>query len=232
MNLKKIIPILALVLVIYNCVGIYSFNLEYTRVIKLISTLVLFIVFLLFKGYKKRNFLVAYICFVMADGFMLFYEEFFFDKLTLLMIGLAYISISIYVYPKINFLSLNKYVILVLLFLVIINLYLYFEILNLINIAHKNILQNIVMVVFGISVVTMGLFASIYNYKYNSIQSVYYILFVFMLILSMIFNAIAYYGGVKIFFYLNRSFHVLALSTMLLYCILPFKKEYRGGQIK
>jgi len=224
MNLKKIIPILALVLVIYNCVGIYSFNLEYTRVIKLISTIVLFVVYLIFKGYKKKNFLFAFICFIMADIFMLQYEELLFEKLTLFMIGLAYLSISIYVYPKIKFLSISKWGLFILLFLIIINLYLYFEILDLINTTSKTIFQGIVMIVFGISVIVMGLFASIYNFKHNSVQSVYFILFVFIFILGMIFNAIAYYGKIEAFFYLNRSFYVIALSTMLLYCVLPFKE--------
>lgn len=225
MNLKRIIPLLALVLVIYNGVGVYSFNLEYTRIIKLISTSTLFVVYILFKGYKKKNFLFAFICFIMADVFMLQYETLLFEKLTLLMTGLAYLSISFYVYPKIKFLRLNKYVILVFLFLIIINLYLYSEILNLINVTSKNIFQSIVMIVFGISVIVMGLFASIYNFKYSSIQSVYFILFVFMFLLGMIFNAIAYYGDLKAFFYINRTFYVAGLSTMVLYCVLPFKEE-------
>lgn len=219
------VVVLSLVLIILNILGVKFFSLQETRVIKLVSIILMLIVFLYYKGYKQKSILYVFLSFLMCDIFMLGYEDKIFSYITVSFLIIGYFFMILHVLPKIKFIRPDKYVSGIFIFLIIINVYMLLEIFNLLNTSGLDNVLIVMSYASGLIVMFTGFLVVGYNLEYNSIQSTYCSFFVGAFILSLIFNAMAYYANVYFFFYFSRLFYIVGFCIMTMYAILPMKKE-------
>lgn len=224
-DIRKIVITVAVILCVINIYTVYNFGVSEQRIIRLINSSVFLFLFIIFKGYKGNFFFLAFLCFWLSDICILNYENSVFNTLALALPILAYFTISTHIYIKTKPIRLNKYIIVFFTFIILLNIYMIYEIVEVIQLGLTNNLEKIMIYANGLSLIIIGTMAGIYNLNYNSAHSTYCIFFVFIFILSAICNVLAYYLNIEILFYFNRSFYVLGLTTMLLYTLLQKKEE-------
>ncbi|WOD42301.1 hypothetical protein [Hwangdonia lutea] len=224
-NPKKIVVIFAVLLGIANIYTIYNFGFFEERIVRVFSSSVFLILLLVFKGYKSGVLVLAFLCFWLADICMLRYENSLFNKLALTFPILAYSAISKHIYLKIRPIKLNKYIKTFFGFIILLNVYMIYEIVEVIELGLDNVFEKIMIYANGFSLIILGTLAGIYNLNYNSIHATYCIFFVFVFVLSAICNVLAYYLNLEILFYFNRCFYILGLTIMMLYLCLQKKEE-------
>lgn len=89
----RILSILAILLVILNTLSIYFFDLETSRIFRMGSSLLIFIFFILNKGYVQRVLSLAFVLFLFRDLFILDYEVITNKTFSFYMSILAYTSL-------------------------------------------------------------------------------------------------------------------------------------------
>lgn len=224
-NTKKIVVTVAVILCIISIYVIYNYGFFEERIIRLISSSVFLLLIIIFKGFKSSILFFAFLCFWLSDIFIFQYENSLFNKLALTFPILAYIVITIHIYKKIKSFNLNKFIITFFACIILLNIYMIYEIVEVIELNAAQVFEKIMIYLNGFALIIMGLMAGIYNFKYNSTCSTYCIFFVFIFIASAICNVLAYYLNLEALFYFNRCFYVLALAIMLLYLLLQKDAE-------
>lgn len=208
-----------------NVYVIHTFGLEESRVVRLLSVLILLIYFLIYKGYKKKSLLIAFTLFVLSDFFILNYEITEYNRLTFITTILGYIFISIHIFPKIKFIKTNNWLFFVFTGILIANTFMLKEIIGMIEVKLIDSIHELLFYVYGLTMIVMLLFVTNYNFRYHSLQSTISMYFVLGFVLSDVFAILAYYLGFEIFYFPDRIFYLLGISMLVWYSISDFGKE-------
>src|SRR5690606_9088066 len=108
MNKKLILTIIAFFLIAINLFVIYDYEVAESRLVRLASTALLFIVYLAFKGFKNKTVLAAFIFFLISDIFIQKYEDPLYNKLTFITTIIGYSILAFQILPKLSFKKTNK----------------------------------------------------------------------------------------------------------------------------
>lgn len=225
MTKKLILTIIAIILIAVNLFVIYQYEVAESRMVRLFSTALLFLVYLAFKGFKNKIVLAAFVFFLISDVFIQKYEEPLYNKLTFITTIVGYSLLALHILPKLSFKKTNKFLITIFAIVVLINTYMLYELIHMVEFKLIDKAQEFLFYVYGIAMITMGLFGGNYNFRYNSSQSTFCMFFVFAFILSDISAVMAYYLNVTVFYYPDRFFYIVGLALMTAYVIFDFKKE-------
>ncbi len=212
-------------MLIINLSVIYFYDVESSRIIRLVSTILFFLFFILNKGYNKSLLLIAFALFLVSDICMLRYEELIFNRLTFLTTILAYSFIAIHIFPKIKLLKNNKWVFIIFSLVLIVNTLMLNELIHMVEFKLIDKTHEILFYVYGDAMIVMGLFAANYNFRYNSTQSTLCMYFVLGFILSDIFAVMAYYLNFEVFYFPDRIFYILGISVLVSYSVLELDEE-------
>ena len=212
-------------MLIINLSVIYFYDVESSRIIRLVSTILFFLFFILNKGYNKSLLLIAFALFLVSDICMLRYEELIFNRLTFLTTILAYSFIAIHIFPKIKLLKNNKWVFIIFSLVLIVNTLMLNELIHMVEFKLIDKTHEILFYVYGVAMIVMGLFAANYNFRYNSTQSTLCMYFVLGFILSDIFAVMAYYLNFEVFYFPDRIFYILGISVLVSYSVLELDEE-------
>src|SRR5690606_35145938 len=225
MNKKLILTIVTVLLIIVNLFVIHNYDIAESRIIRLASIIILFAFFLIFKGYKNKTILAAFIFFLISDICIQNYEDSLYNKLKFVATILCYSLIAISILPKLSFKKTNKFLITIFAIVVLINTYMLYELIHIVEFKLIDKTQEFLFYIYGMAMITMGLFGGHYNFRFNSSQSTFCMFFVFSLILSDICAVMAYYLNVTVFYYPDRFFYILGLALMTAYATFDFKEE-------
>jgi hypothetical protein len=225
MNKKLILTIVTVLLIGINLFVIHNYDVSESRIARLLTTSILFIIFLAFKGFKNKTVLAAFIFFLISDIFIQKYEEPLYNKLTFITTIIGYIVLALHILPKLSFTKTNKFLIFIFAIVVLINTYMLYELIHMVEFKLIDKTQEFLFYIYGMAMITMGLFGGNYNFRFNSSQSTFCMFFVFSLILSDICAVMAYYLNVNIFYYPDRFFYILGLALMTAYATFDFKEE-------
>ena len=225
MNKKLILTIVSVILLVINLFVIYKYDVAESRIIRLASTALLFLVFLAFKGFKNKTVLAAFIFFLISDIFIQKYEDPLYNKLTFITTIIGYSILALHILPKLSFKKTNKLLITIFAIVVLINTYMLYELIHMVEFKPIDKTQEFLFYIYGVAMITMGLFGGNYNFRYNSSQSTFCMFFVFAFILSDISAVMAYYLNVTVFYHPDRFFYILGLALMTAYATFDFKEE-------
>lgn len=225
MTKKLILTIIAIILIAVNLFVIYQYEVAESRMVRLFSTALLFLVYLAFKGFKNKIVLAAFMFFLISDVFIQKYEEPLYNKLTFITTIIGYSLLALHILPKLSFKKTNKFLITIFAIVVLINTYMLYELIHMVEFKLIDKTQEFLFYVYGIAMITIGLFGGNYNFRYNSSQSTFCMFFVFAFILSDISAVMAYYLNVTVFYYPDRFFYIVGLALMTAYATFDFKKE-------
>lgn len=225
MNKKIILSIVSVLLIAINLFVIHSYEVSESRIARLAATSILFLFFLALKGFKNKTVLIAFVFFLISDIFIQRYEEPLYNKFTFITTIAGYVLLALHILPKLSFTKTNKFLIFIFAIVVLINTYMLYELIHMVEFKLIDKTQEFLFYIYGIAMITMGLFGGNYNFRYNSSQSTFCMFFVFSLILSDICAVMAYYLNVTVFYYPDRFFYIVGLALMTAYATFDFKEE-------
>lgn len=210
LNIKTLITV-SIILLLVSSYSIYHEYLETSRILRLTTAISFFILFLINKGYRYYKLLFAFLCFIVSDVFMLFYENIVLNKLTSLVTVIGYITLISYIIKKVQIKNLNKYVISFFVALILFNIYKLYDIIHTIKYVLLDHVQEMLLYMYGASLITMCALSVNHNFKENTKRSMYFMLATFSLALSDLCAFTGYYHKIYSVYYADRAFYILAL---------------------
>lgn len=221
MNIKTLITV-SITLLLVSSYSIYHEYLETTRILRLTTAISFFILFLLNKGYKL---LFAFLCFIISDVFMLFYENIVLNKLTSLVTVIGYVTLISYRIKKVQVKNLNKYIISFFVALILFNAYKLYDIIHTIKYVLLDHVQEMLLYTYGASLITMCALSVNHNFKENTKRSMYFMLTTFSLTLSDLCAFTDYYHKIYSVYYADRAFYILSLYFIVRHTYQLSQKE-------
>lgn len=221
MNFKeKLLAVCLFILIIINFIVIYTFTLLESRIVRLLGTLLFFIIFLIYKGYKERFISVAFFVFLVSDVFMIFYEKSLYSKLTLITSMISYIVLIYHIFLKIEKTQLKLHLIVIYLFLIGLNFYSLHQILlSIDHLLHDNF-QKISLYFYGTIVITVSAIVVGYTGKQGLLKSMFCKFFVFGFCFADLFAVLAYYFDLYYLYYIDRLIYLFSLFFMVNYILV------------
>ena len=213
-GLLVIVLLLALVINIYI---INFYTLFESRLSRLLTVLVFFIIFLYYKGYKEIWVLMALSCFLISNFFMMDYEHPICNKLTSLISISGYWFLIYHVIKKVEIGKFNYRLIIIYMLLIIINFYGWYLIFDSIYYLLDDDFQKLIIFAYGTTIITTCVVAANYNYKYGLGRSIYFAFFVFAFAISDFCAVLAYYFKFDMLYNLDRPIYLFALCFIVLY---------------
>ncbi|MGJ5641999.1 hypothetical protein [Formosa sp. S-31] len=222
---KKSLLLITTLLIAVNLFTVYQYSLEQFRVSRSVTSFIFLLVFSFYGGIKKRLLFYALLSFFVSDMFVIRYDELIYNNLTSVAATIGYLLIGFYLFPKFKLSSVKKRIVAIFVVLVSISAYMFYELIGLMAITLNNDLHRYVYYLYSLVLLGLLVLVGNYNFRYNSTQSTYCMLFVFALVVSNLFAAISYYLGMPLFYYPTRFFYVIGLGLLTAFAVLPFEKE-------
>lgn len=177
-----------------------------------------------------QKWLVGFLFFYGASSIAaVWYEYGIMASTSMILNFIAFLLLLWFIIPKFKIENLTKTFTLLFILMVIVNGYLFFQLIELMKDMTLNYTQYAFMVLSAFCGILLGFLALFYNHFYNTRQSMAFVLLVFLLIFSEIFRGIGYYNltdGV-VFIYLARISLVLALCVLVHFSFLDLKNPKR-----
>ncbi len=222
---KKTLLIISIILFLINAYVTLSYTLIESRMMKLISAVIYFILFLFYKGFKNKSILLAISCFLVSDIFLIYYEKLSSNKLTSLIIIIGYIILIGHVFKRVQLKKINKYLLAFFAILILLNSYALYEVLKSLEYRFYDSLQQIIFYTHGIVIIALCAVAANYNFVYNTNKSMYFMYFSFAFAFSNLTAFLAYYYDTSIFFVLSRFLYVFAFFFVVNYVTVAHEKD-------
>jgi hypothetical protein len=221
----KTLITISIVLLLISTYSIYYKHLQLSRILRLTTATSFFIFFLLNKGYKYYRLLFVFICFIISDAFMLFYENIILNKLTSLVTIIGYLTLISIIIKKVQIKNLNKYIISFFIVLILFNLFKLHSIINTISHVLLDFVQESLLYIYGISLISICALSVNYNFKENTKKSTYFMLTAFSITLSDLCAFIGYYHKIYSIYYADRIFYILSFYFLVRYTLQLSQKE-------
>lgn len=223
-NIKTLLTV-SFILLAVSTYSIYNEYLETSRILRLTTSTCLLILFLVNKGYKYYKLLFTFVCFVLSDVFMLFYENIILNKLTSLTTILGYATLISYLIKKVQIKNLNKVIISFFILLILFNVYKLHDIITTIKYVLLDVIQETLLYMYGVALIGMCALSVNYNFKENTKRSMYFMLAIFSLTLSDLCAFTGYYHKIYSVYYADRFFYILALYFIVRHTYQLSQKE-------
>ena len=226
MSLVKITLLIVSFLTLLINVYIISFySLFESRIIRVITVIAFLVLFFIFKGFKNKTILISLLCFLLSDVFMIFYENTLSNKLTFVLSIIGYFNLVVYLFRNKHLKKVNNYFLVLILILITLNVFGLYQLIDAIAYKLHDGLQEVILYLYGLVIVSLCVFTANYNFSVNTKQSMYFMYFVFGFAFSDFCAVLAYYYNFQQLYYLDRFTYIFALFIMVKYAVKDFKKE-------
>lgn len=184
--------------------------------------------FYLFIAHRQniQKWLVGFLFFYGASSITTaWYENGTMATLSMILNFVAFLMLLLYVVPKFSLRKISKTFTLLFILMVLVNGYLFLQLVELMKSMTLNYTQYIFMLLCASCGILLGFLALFYNHYESSRQSMAFTLLVYLIIFAEIFRGIAYYNladGVA-FVYLARIFFVFSLCVLVHFSFLGMK---------
>ncbi len=196
------------------------------RLLRGIACYTTLVYLLIAQGRNIQKWVVGFLFFYGASSFStVWYENGNMASISMILNFIAFLMLLWYVIPKINLKNITKTFTALFVLMVIVNGYLFIQLIELMREMTLNYTQYLFMILSAFSGILLGFLALFYNHFFNSKLSMTFTLLIFLIIFAEIFRGIGYYNlGYSIaFVYLARIFLVLSLYTLVNFSFLDVK---------
>ncbi|MDC8000694.1 hypothetical protein POV26_06575 [Aequorivita todarodis] len=181
-------------------------------------------------GRHIQKWMVGFLFFYGASSITtVWYENSTMASVSMILNFTAFLMLLGYVVPKFKLENLTKTFTLLFILMVLVNGYLFFQLIELMKAMTLNYTQYIFMMLSAFCGILLGFLALFHNHFYNTPQSMSFTLLVFLIIFAEIFRGIGYYDlAFSMFFvYLARIFLILAIYVSVHFSFLDLKSGKR-----
>ncbi|OEJ98904.1 hypothetical protein A8C32_06865 [Flavivirga aquatica] len=221
MNLKgKLLVVISLILFLINIYIINAYGFFEIRVIRIITILIFFVVFLFYKGYKEKWVFISFLCFLVSDILLIYYEDPVYNKIISIIAISGYLALIYHVLKKTRVAKIDIRSVFIYGFLIALNIYTLDKILNSITGALHDVFQKYLLYIYGTAIIITCVFAANYNYKYGIRKSMYFMFSVFGFGFADLCAVLAYYFHFNLLIYLHRLIYIYALFFIVTYILI------------
>ena len=222
---KTSLIILTCIIILINFYVINYYPI-YMLPLRFSSSLIFLLVCLLFGGLIKIKLIMGLLFLCLTDFLIINYDDNFYNNLTTIPKSIAYIFIGWHLLPKFEVERENKKTLLVFLVLIGFCGIMFYELVDAMTFTFKGgVLHKYLYLCYALVLLSVLVLVGNYNFRYNSIQSISCMLFMFAFAISDLFAFIAYYLDINSFYYPTRLFYILGLGLFTAYIVLQFPKE-------
>ena len=220
--------LVTLFLLVVNIVA-YAYLGDYeSRIIRFLSMVLFFVIFLSPRYYKKSG-LVIFAAFVINDLLLIFYENFTYQNWVLLIRLCAYLLLARLVLPYLKKIKVKLFEGILFGVILLLNLLLLYNVQDEI-IAGQNAGWPEEMLVYGYgtaAIISVSVAFTFYS-RYIDKASIFFLLAVMGLVMSDLTYFIGFHLEFPEFYYLDRIFNILAVGFLLHFLFLFKRKIDRG----
>ncbi|MEH6659402.1 hypothetical protein [Leeuwenhoekiella marinoflava] len=203
----------AALLLVVNFFVTYNFDLEFFRLVRLISLCTLVIYYLYKKHVKSIFLLLAFLFFISRDVGYQFFEEIWGAELYMASATIGYLLLF---FDRIPYLKNGiKWSTVLLTFVLVVATGSILLLLG--DLAEANLETQFELILFysyGVSLILLVLAACYYNHRLNSMRSLLFIFTVFGFVVSDIAACLAYFNEMNNFYYLDRSLFIVSMALL------------------
>lgn len=220
---------LAILAVFFICLSITIHHFQNYFLFRLLRGIICYttLLYLLFAhGKKIQKWIVGFLFFYGASSITtVWYENGIMAGLSMILNFIAFLILFLYILPKFTLKKITKTFTILFILMVIVNGYLFFQLVELMKEMTLNITQYIFMLLSASCGILLGFLALFYNHYFNNAQSMAFTMLIFSIIFAEIFRGIGYYNlaDTVLFVYLGRIFLVLSLSMVVHFSFLDLK---------
>lgn len=181
-------------------------------------------------GRNIQKWMVGFLFFYGASSVTtLWYENGTMASVSMILNFIAFLMPFFYVLPKFSLKEITKTFTLLFILMIVVNGYLFIQLLELMKEMTLNSTQYIFMVLSAFCGTLLAFLALFYNHYFNNPQSMAFTLFIFLIVFAEIFRGIGYYNLAEgvLFVYLGRIFLVLSLFVLVHFSFLDLKTVQR-----
>ena len=211
--------ILAVFLLLLNIYMISLHEFVYLRLSRLISIIAFFIYYILSKSIKDTTLLVAFVCFIIADGCLCFYENMYLNQLKFFFSIIGYGLLIKTIYPNIIFKNLNRFTYAILAIILVCSVSLIFSALNMASHRLFGTFHEVLFSIYGLVLTFLLLSAIAYNQSRVSIFSNLAVGFTTFFIVADVCLVIAYYLNRFDVFQIERFFYLASFTTFTIFSL-------------
>jgi len=219
---KKIIVFTILILVA-NSYILSGHSLNAVRVARVGTALAYFTLFLSFDKFRDKFVLLFFLTLIFADVFNVFYENPICRKLTSLFKLAGYLLLINKIIGKVKLIKSNTILKVVFIAVLSLNIITVVYIINSVSGKTNDVLELVLLLIYGLVLITLCSVAANYNFRYNNKRSKYFLYLSFGLVFTDISAFAGYFLEYSYFFYGTRLFYMGALLFVVYYAI--YSKE-------
>jgi hypothetical protein len=232
-NYKIGLGILAVFFIVLSVIIHLFHNFFLFRLLRGIICYTALIYLLVAQGSRLQKWMAGFLFFYGASSVAtVWYENAIMASVAMILNFVSFLMLLWYVVPKFKTENLTKAFSLLFVVMIIINGYLFFQLVELMRAMTLSGTQYIFMLLSACCGILLAFLALFHNHFYNTPQSMAFTLLIFLIIFAEIFRGIGYYdlGYSIIFVYLARIFLVLSLCTAVHFSFLDLKYAKDGNK--
>jgi hypothetical protein len=211
--------ITAFILLVLNFFIISEYGLIEERIARIASSSILFLVYLFSVSKKEKFFIIGFIFLIISDILLYNYESPPIKKLVFVVMILGYLAFLFHIRPYIQNLKTDLGQKLIFVVALSINVVLLYFLIEMAEDKMDDLLHSALFFIFGITLITLVVFAFSYSHRYSNKASFFFICGILGLVFSDISGYIAYYLEFEEFYYPDRFFYILGLVSLVKFAL-------------
>ena len=213
------LALLSLLLILLNGFYIEYADIFYSRVIRISSALILFIFFIINKGYAQKYVFTAFVMFLLRDLVLIDYEHTL-NKTWSFLVGITgYLLLVFPVLMRVKLKRSTPVIILLVSSLLVLNVFNVYYLSDVVLIKLDNELQSLLFFVQAGVLLVLGFVAFMYHDRFAGKTPLLFLYISLCVILSDLSGLGSYYFSFEIAAIPERVFYILALTLMTAYTL-------------
>lgn len=218
--------VITIILLIIGFITIFNFDLEISRLVTLLSTGVLFVVFLFHKGFQSRILFGSLTLLVLRDLVTIWYETEILKTIAFLATFFAYSRLIYYALQNVKLRLFQKEVLVFALLIIGLNVFNLYYMSETVTAKLDNSIQETFFYLQGALILFLGLVAFLYNDAFFGKRVLMYLYVVIALIFSDLSGLAAYFFDIEVAFYPHKICYITGFSLLVYIHIISKNSGY------
>jgi hypothetical protein len=224
----SLLLVMVVILIAINTLVISNFEIEASRMLRVLTAFMFFIFFIFHRNYWKGFVFLALILFILRDLFIVNYEISAYKTSSFIFTILAYLTLIYYGIPKLKIAKFTTSIAIFILILVGLNLFNLYYLSEILTDKLDNGLQLILFYLQGGVLLILAFVAYLYYDRFFGKTPLHFLFFVLCFVFSDLSGLAAYFYEIKVAYYFERLFYILGLYLLVNFAFTVASAENEG----
>jgi len=230
MQSKQAIKILTALLLMFNLLSVYLFNVFTFRIVRVVSVAIILLYFL---SYRFKDYVILSFGFLLlvADFLDIYYSQLLIPQYYAVVKISAYLLVLQRIFKKINFLKVSVRDALIVSLIAVLNILIGVRSLYKISKDVESNFELVLLFTYGFVMVLVGVLVANYYFRYTSKRAFYFTAFVYLIIFADISGYVANYFDIYFFNYLERIYYFLGFVYIAFYMFFTNELDDQNNEL-